>query len=91
MMAAKESFPTSMMGFVFGQLVPSLLPTEKLLCGEYIFVQFSFYFSFADLEHEIWATITVSWILLFGLILYPFPGAASLSPALKSAANSFYA
>ena len=51
------------------------------------FVQFSFYFSFADLEHEIWATITVSWILLLGLIVYPFPGAVSLSPALKSAAK----
>ena len=24
------------------------------------FLQFTFYFSFADLEHEIWATITVS-------------------------------
>ena len=47
----------------------------------------SFYFSFADLEHEIWATITVSWILLFGLIVYPFSGAVNLSPALKSAAT----
>lgn len=35
MMAAKENFPNSMMGFVFEQLVPSLLPTDKLLCGQY--------------------------------------------------------
>ena len=96
MMAAKENFTISMMGFVFEKLVPSLLPTDKLFCGEHsarlnhvaiFFVQYSFYFSFADLEHEIWATITISLILLFGLIIYPFSGAASLSPALKSAAK----
>ena len=40
MMAAKENFPNSMMGFVFEKLGPSLLPTDKLLCGEYLFEGF---------------------------------------------------
>ena len=49
---------TGQLGLLVTTLASNLNATKS--SHDIFFLQFMFYFSFADLEHEIWATITVS-------------------------------
>lgn len=88
MMATKENIPYSMMGFVFEKLVPSLLPTDDQIRPRYFLSSSRFILVLLTLNMKSGPQLQFhDFFFLFGLIIYPFSGAVSLSPALKSAAK----